>query len=532
MSGLYKSTPFFPAVSRRDLMRGTAALGATLASGGILAGCGRAPVTTAGGPVGPPRRGGRLRVGMVGAGTNESFDPSMTTSALINVAMTCAVFDYLLYVAPDGRLQPMLATSWSPDSSAEIWTFQLRQGVRWHDGSPFTADDVVYSLKWMAQAGNGLSGTVAIVDVDHVKKTGPYTVSVPLTQANLLFPYSLSMSSIIKAGTTDFTKPIGTGPFIFSSLAPGDQSICRRNPDYWDTGKPYVDELNIFSLTDDTARLDALLSGEIDVMAQVPVAQAKSQLYGDIRLLRSPGTTAQCFYMAVDEPPFNDARVRQAMRLLVDRQQMVDVAVLGYGEVANDLFGKGLPYYDAALPQRVRDVKQAKALLAEAGHAAGLTLNLQTSALAPGMVEAATLFQQQARDANVTINVTEVDPSAYFDPTRYYLKMPFAQSFWQGFYTLGDYYLESIVSGSSGDETHWNSKHSDDLIRSAISAPTAEAANAWAQVQAEQYEIGGYIWWANIDNLDAASNKVGGIVANRYLNLGMPTGLTEAFLVS
>ena len=533
MSGLSKTNPFFPAVSRRDVMRGAAALGVALASGGILAGCGRAPVTTAGGPAGPPQRGGRLRVGMVGAGATESFDPSQAASNLINVAMVCAVFDCLLYVSPEGQLQPMLATSWSADSAAETWTFQLRQGVRWHDGTPFTADDVVYSLKWMAKAGNQMNGNVAIVDVEHVRKTGPYTVVVPLTESNLLFPYSLSMGWIVKSGTADFTKPIGTGPFTFGSLMPGDQSTCHRNPAYWDTGKPYVDELTIFSLADDTARLDALLSGEIDVMAQVPAAQAKTQLYGDVRLLRSPGTTAQCFYMAVDQPPFDDVRVRQALRLLVDRQQLVDVAVLGFGEVANDLYGRGLPYYDAALPQRVRDVAQAKALLAEAGHGAGLTLHLQTSSVAPGMVEAATLFQQQAQAANVTVNITEVNPTSYFDPTSYYLKMPFAQSFWQGFYTMGDYYVESIMTGGVGDETHWASKHSDALIRAAIAAPDAEAAKAaWALVQAEQHENGGYIWWGNIDNLDAASNKVGGIVPNPYQNLGLPTGLTEAFLVS
>jgi peptide/nickel transport system substrate-binding protein len=223
-------------------MRGAAALGVALASGGILAGCGRAPVTTAGGPAGPPQRGGRLRVGMVGAGATESFDPSQAASNLINVAMVCAVFDCLLYVSPEGQLQPMLATSWSADSAAETWTFQLRQGVRWHDGTPFTADDVVYSLKWMAKAGNQMNGNVAIVDVEHVRKTGPYTVVVPLTESNLLFPYSLSMGWIVKSGTADFTKPIGTGPFTFGSLMPGDQSTCHRNPAYWDTGKPYVDE--------------------------------------------------------------------------------------------------------------------------------------------------------------------------------------------------------------------------------------------------------------------------------------------------
>ncbi len=472
-------------------------------------------------------------MGMVGAGKNESFNPAQATSALINVAMCCAVFDCLLSITPSGRLRPMLATSWSADAASETWTFQLRQGVRWHDGTEFTADDVLYSLRWMAKPGNGMNANVAAVDLDHLKKTGPYTVTIPLKQASPLFPYSLSMAWIIKNKTTDFTKPVGTGPFVFGSLARGERSTCRRNPAYWDTGKPYVNQLTLYSLQDDTARLNALLAGEIDIMAQVPATQARTQLYGDLRLIRSTGTSAQCFYMAVDRHPFNDARVRQAMRLIVDRQQLVDVALLGYGSVANDLFGKGLPYFDGALPQRTRDIRRAKELLAAAGHAAGLTLNLRTSTVAPGMVEAATLFQQQAKKANVTINVTQVDPTSYFDPTRDYLKMPFAQSFWQGFYTLGDFYSSSVVTGAVGDETHWANKHTDALVAAAIAAPDARAAQAaWARVQAEQYDSGGYIWWGNIDNIDAASNKVGGLVPGPYQNLGLPTGLTEAFLAS
>lgn len=532
MSGLSASTRSFGPVSRRNLLRGSAALGAVSAAGGLTS-CGRQLVTTAGGPSGPPRRGGHLRVGMIGGGKDESFNPALATSALINVAMCCAVFDCLLSITPSGRLKPMLATSWSADAAARTWTFQLRPGVRWHDGTGFTADDVIYSLRWMATPGNALSPYVASVDLKHVRKTGPYTVVVPLKQANPTFPYRLSTAWIIKAKTTDFRKPVGTGPFVFGSLAPGEQSTCRRNRDYWDTGKPYVDTLTFYSLGDDTARLDALLAGEIDIMAQVPAAQARSQLYGDVRLIRSPGTTAQCFYTAVDRPPFDDVRVRQALGLLVDRQQLVDVALLGYGSVANDLFGKGLLYYDDSLPRRTRDVRKAKALLAEAGHGAGLTLNLQTSTVAPGMVEAATLFQQQARDANVRINVTQVAPTSYFDPTRDYLKMPFAQSFWQGFYTLTDFYTEAIVTGAYGDETHWASKHTDALVQAAITATDPDTARAaWARVQSEQYERGGYIWWGNVDNLDAASNKVGGLVPNPYMNLGLPTGLTDVFLVS
>ncbi|WPB88006.1 prolyl oligopeptidase family serine peptidase [Streptomyces malaysiensis] len=135
---------------------------------------------------------------------------------------------------------------------SETWTFQLRQGVRWHDGTEFTADDVLYSLRWMAKPGNGMNANVAAVDLDHLKKTGPYTVTIPLKQASPLFPYSRSMAWIIKNKTTDFTRPVGTGPFVFGSLARGERSTCRRNPAYWDTGKSYVNQLTLYSLQDDT----------------------------------------------------------------------------------------------------------------------------------------------------------------------------------------------------------------------------------------------------------------------------------------
>ena len=533
MSGPPVTIPPVRAISRRSLFRGAAAAGLLLGGGQSLAGCGRRTTAPGLAPSGVPRRGGRLRVGMVGAGKGESFNPSLAQSALINVAMCCAVFDSLVAVSPEGDLRPMLATSWTPDATAGTWTFHLREGVRWHDGKPFTADDLIYALRWMGKPGNGFNASVAAIELDHLTKSGPHTVVIPLKRPNLLFPYSLSMAWIVQDKAEDFAKPVGTGPFTFGSLAPGEQAVCRRNPSYWDTGKPYADELVLLSLKDDTARLNALLSGQVDIVAQVPAAQARSQLAGDVRLIRSPGVTAQGFYMAADKAPFDDARVRQALRLLADRRQLVDVGLFGYGSVGNDLFGKGLRYYDDSLPQRTRDVAQAKALLAAAGHGDGLTLALQTSAVAPGMVEAATLLQQQAKEAGVTITVSQVDPAAYFDPTRDYLKMPFAQTIWQGISTLGDFYTTGIASDAPFNETHWSDKQTDALIRTAVSAPdTGAAAAAWAAVQRDQYDNGAYLWWANVDNLDAASNKVGGLVPNRYQNLGLPTGLTEAFLVA
>lgn len=128
--------------------------------------------------------------------------------------------------------------------------------------------------------------------------------------------------------------PVGTGPFIFRSLIQGQYGSFARNPHYWDHGKPYVDKLTIYSLADDTARLNALLGGQIDVMAQMPFAQARTGLSNSFHLLRSPGLSAYAFYMAVDQAPFTDVRVRQALRLLADRQQLIDVALDGFGTVA------------------------------------------------------------------------------------------------------------------------------------------------------------------------------------------------------
>jgi peptide/nickel transport system substrate-binding protein len=128
-----------------------------------------------------------------------------------------------------------------------VWTFRLRKGVTWHNGKDFTSADVLYALKWMAKPGNGLALNIADVDLDKVSAQGPYTVVVPLKSPNLLFPYSLATASIVQRGAEDFTRPVGTGPFSFVSLDPGQQAVCTRNPAYWDPGKPYLDELVFLS---------------------------------------------------------------------------------------------------------------------------------------------------------------------------------------------------------------------------------------------------------------------------------------------
>src|SRR5262249_47774377 len=172
----------------------------------------------------------------------------------------------------------------------------------------------------------------------------------------------------VQDGETDFNHPVGTGPFEYVSFEKGKQSVFKKNPNYWQTGKPYVDQLIIQSIDDNTARLNALLSGEIDAMAQMPSADAKAhQATGDITVLIAPSPQAMMFYMDTTQKPYTDVRVRQAVKFLADRPAMVAGALNGFGTVGNDIVGKGLPFYDTSLPQRVQDLEKAKSLFKAAG---------------------------------------------------------------------------------------------------------------------------------------------------------------------
>src|SRR5262249_3898369 len=159
-----------------------------------------------------------------------------------------------------------------------------------------------------------------------------------------------------------------------------------RNPSYWQEGKPYVDELEDISIDDDSARLNALLAGEIDLMTQLPFVQARAhKTRGDIQVIDPPSPSAQVFVMAIDLAPFQGKRVPQALRLIPDRQALIVGALAGFGTPGNDLVGAGLPYFDD-LPVRHQDLEQAKSLLKAAGQE-GLTVTLHTSNIVPGFVE-------------------------------------------------------------------------------------------------------------------------------------------------
>ena len=240
---------------------------------------------------------------------------------------------------------------------------------------------------------------------------------------------SASTSTAIVPVDYDPANPVGTGPYKYDSFTPGEQSRFLKNPDYWEDGKPYADELIIIDFTDDTARVNALLGGQVDAITTLPAAQiANVQGNPAFKVLISETGAWQPFTMRIDAAPFDDNRVRQAFRLIVDRQQMVDQVLSGQGRIANDLYAP----YDAELRLRAAAARagpRAGQVAAQAGRPGGAHASSSSPRrVFQGIVEAAQVFAEQAKGAGVTVKLRKVDSGTFYGDN--YLKWPFAQDFW------------------------------------------------------------------------------------------------------
>ncbi|MEV4598046.1 ABC transporter substrate-binding protein [Amycolatopsis sp. NPDC049253] len=499
-------------LSRRRFL--TAALGgaALLGAAPLLAACGGAGVAAAA-PTGPPRRGGTLRVGVTGGGASDTLDPHIPV-ANPDIARVLNLYEPLLLRDHDYRLQMLVAESLTSSPDARTWTAVLREGVRFHDGRAVTPADVVATFKRITDPKDPKSGAASLTMLGQVVPTGERTVEFRLTEPNSGFDDLLGQYSLgIVPADFDVKRPIGTGPFRLKEFTAGLQSTFVRNEHYWRPGQPYLDELVLINFAEDDARINALLSSQVDAIDQVPVALI-DVLRSDprMRVLRSATGTWLPFTMRVDRPPFDDVRVRQALRLVVDRDQMINQVLSGQGRPGNDLYAPFDPAYDSQLPQRRQDIPAAKRLLAEAGHE-NLDIELVTAPIQAGAVEAAQVFQQQAKAAGVTVRIRKVDTTTFYGEN--YLSWDFAQDFW---YTRN--YLPQVANGSLPkspyNETHWQDPQFTDLVtRASAAVDTAARTALLHQAQRIEYERGGLIVWGFVDQVDAHQVYVAGLVPDR-----------------
>jgi peptide/nickel transport system substrate-binding protein len=526
-------------LTRRRLLAG---MGAGLGGSILLSACGslssstgskggNASAGTSGAlaalPGGTPKRGGTFTVGVISGGQEENLFPG-TSVGTPDFVRDYNLYNLLFYLGKNVTpLIPGLALSAEPNSDASVWTFKLRQGVTWHDGKPFTADDVVYNFQavWSNASLNYSAGFLTgLVDFKNVRKLDSLTVQVPLISPAAQFPtiFAYFDFPVVQEGATAKTaaaNPVGTGPFKFSSFTPGSRSVFTANKDYWETGKPYVDQLVVdSSFTDTNSLFNALLQGTVNLFPSIPLVTAKEQLSSrQVQILASPSAAqSYMFAMRVDKGPFADNRVRTAFKLLVDRQAMIDGAWAGFGTAAYDLLAPGTQYYAGDL-KREQDVDKARSLFKAAG-VLGDTFTLPTCNFLPGMVESSTILAQQASAAGIKVVVNNESAATYFTPAGGFLVRPFGYEVDQPVGSLLAAYRSEYTVGCPYPDTHWGSQaggtQAEKLISEAIAATDpGKAAQLWRECQQEQFNEGGYLVWGNLPYVDAAARNVRGLSA-------------------
>ncbi|ESX84367.1 MULTISPECIES: ABC transporter substrate-binding protein [unclassified Mesorhizobium] len=499
--------PNLSGISRRDVLRS-----------GLIGGAGLAFAASSGlsafAQSSVPKRGGNLRVAFLGATPTETLDPHAGVVQQ-DFARALGLYEPLVEMQADASIKNALAESMEPNADATEWTIKLRSGVKFHDGKTLSAKDVAFTFQRIVNPKAPLSGaiTLAPLDVDNMKVVDDLTLKIPMKVPFAVFPECICSAvyyAIVPEGF-DPAKPVGTGPFKFQSFTPGQQSTFVRFDDYHGGGA-YIDTLTITSFASDVAAFNALQSAQVDALAAAPLSLVRQVGAGGAikALISEPGQWTP-FTMRVDQPPFDKPDVRKAFRLLVDRKQMIDIALSGYGEVGNDVFSRWDPFYDTSL-QRTRDVDQAKFLLKKAGEE-NLAVELVTSDFANGVPQMAQVFARQARDAGVTVSVRQVTPDVFYGDQ--YRQWNFAQDFWLHFPYLPQI-AECHLPGATFNETHWGNEQYIKLYNQAVGttdpALRKEIVHALMKID---FEEGGYIIPSFNKMVDLLANNVEGLTQAR-----------------
>jgi peptide/nickel transport system substrate-binding protein len=509
-------------LSRRQLLKYSGFGVAAVAGSGFLAACGDdGGGGGGGGGGGTQRSGGILIHGATGGGSKDTLDPHQPVTNP-DIARVSNLFEPLLFWNNDYELEPALAESVESSSDGKTWTIKMRQGATFHNGKDVTAEDALFSIQRFADpkaplsAGGQLS---QIIDFQSTKVVDPTTLQLVLNT-----PYAIldTLLAEYTAGIvpTDFdvNNPVGTGAFVYKSFEPGKTSTFTKYADYW--GEPaFVDELQIQDFTEDNAKVNALQAGQIQTVDNLPYNLIKTIEGAGGGVLVSETGAWVPFTMRVDAAPFSDVRVRQAMRLIVDRQAMIDQTLSGYGSLGNDLYAPFDSGYASDLPQREQDIDQAKSLLKQAGQE-GLQVELFTGddigSVAPA---AANLLVEQAKLAGVDVKVTKKTPFYGED----YLSYPFAQDFWN----TRNYIAQAVVGtfppaqGGTYNETHWDHEEHRNLVNAAArELDEGKRNDLLHQAQEIEYEEGGLIIWGFRQQVDGYAAGVQGLEPSKYLPLG------------
>jgi peptide/nickel transport system substrate-binding protein len=492
--------------SRRDLLRAMVAGGLMSVTGaGLLAASGSAFAQA------QPKQGGKIRVATQSASAADTLDPAKASVSTDYVRMNML---YNALTEYDSHLGAKMALAQSLDTSdATVWVAKLRSGVQFHDGKALTPADVVYSL--MRHKDPAVASKVKTLadQFKDVKATGPDEVTITLQGANADLPVILADAHfmIIRDGTTSFTTAVGTGPFTLKRFSPGVNTVGARNAHYWKPGLPHLDEIELVGIGDESARVNALLSGDVQLINAISprstarikgtpgytVLETKTGQYTDLIMRDEGGITG-------------NTNFRLGLKHLLDREQMRSAVFLGYGEIGNDQpIDPTNKYYFAGLPQRKFDPDKAKFYFRKAG-LGSTPLQVFASPTADGSVEMAMLLQQLAPQAGLNLQVTREPSDGYW--SNYWMKKPLTFGNINARPSADVIFTQFFKSDAPWNEANWKNPQFDQMLLAARGEPDeAKRKKIYGDMQVLVNEQGGIGIPMFLSSLDAHTTKLQGL---------------------
>ena len=446
-------------LTRREFMQGLLATGLTVTAASALV------ATTPVARAATPKKGGKITLAWDQHGPADTLDPILFTST-IDYMRGRAGFNNLLQFNDDMSMRPELAEEWSVNDNATEFTFKIRKGVTFHDGKPLTADDVVYSMSRHLGEDSVSRANKLVSMITEWKKVDSHTVKAILSSPNSDLPQILGTFhfKIVQDGGAEkegyFNLPAGTGPFRITEFTPGVRSLHVRNPDYWRDG-PHVDELEIFAITDSVARVNALISGDIDICGNLDpkaIKQVEATDGVEVFSVESGGTVH--IVAMVDRPPGNNKDFVLGLKHLQPREKWVRTVLKGKGAVGNDqVIGPSYGDHCSALPIRPYDPDKAKFHLDKSGISSAV---VQTADVGPGATDLCLVLQAEAAKVGFDLQVQKVAADGYWGTT--WMKTPLHYVWWNMRPTATVMLGLMYHSAANWNETMWKDERFDKLL--------------------------------------------------------------------
>jgi len=414
-----------------------------------------------------PKQGGTFRWGVHDGNTSDTHDPgTYVTRVMIFLAHTHR--SYLTMINGDGSLGPDLATNWEASADASTWTFSINPNASFHSGKKVTADDVIASLNHHRGDDSTSAAKALLSDVVEIRKDGDHTVILELTGGNadlpwLMTDYHFAICPANDDGTIDWQSGDGSGPYKIDSGEFGVQFSLSRH-DGWHGEGAYFDKVEILTLNDPNARQTALVTGDVDAVSLIELkTMALLQRDPNINIFNIPSAGAITMPMHCDTAPFDNVDVRNALKLAMNRDEIIEKIAFGAASKGNDFHhSPAQPYWPDDIPQREYDPDEARALLKKAG-AEGLTVNLSTAdSVYAGAVDMAVLYAEQAKAAGITVNVVREPNDGYYSDV--WLVKPFTLVSWGARPTPDVMYTLAYKSDAAWNESRWQNERFNELL--------------------------------------------------------------------